>query len=190
MGVSAGASSSITSRLPVVKPPSAPPSALPRVPVKISIWSSTPLTSADAAAGRAEEAGGVAFVDMHQRPVFARQAGDLVERRNGPIHGEHAIGRDQDVPHAVLPGLPELLFQVGHVAIGIAITLCLAQAHAIDDGGVVERIGDDRILLAEQGLEQAAVGIEAGGVEDAVLGAEEVGDPALRVACAGPGCRR
>ena len=32
---------------------------------------------------------------------------------------------------------------------------------------------DDRVLLAEQRLEQAAVGVEARGVEDGVLGAEE-----------------
>ena len=49
--------------------------------------------------------------------------------------------------------------------------LRLAQPDAVDDAGVVERIGDDRVLLIQQRLEQAAVGIEAGGVEDRVLGA-------------------
>ncbi len=41
---------------------------------------------------------------------------------------------------------------------------------------MVERVGDDRIGFAEQWLEQAAVGVEAGGVKDGVLGAEELGD--------------
>lgn len=36
-------------------------------------------------------------------------------------------------------------------------------------------------MLAEQRLEQAAVGIEAGGVEDGVFGAEEVGDGAFEL---------
>src|SRR5690606_2935039 len=54
-------------------------------------------------------------------------------------------------------------------------------AHAVDDRGVVERVGDDRVLLAQQRLEQPAVGIEAGGVEDRVLGAEEIGDGLLEL---------
>ena len=56
------------------------------------------------------------------------------------------------------------------------MALGLAQADAIDDGGMVQGIGDNRILGAEQGLEQAAVGVEAGGVENRVLGAEEIGN--------------
>jgi hypothetical protein len=38
---------------------------------------------------------------------------------------------------------------------------------------VVQRVGDDRVVLAQQRLEQAAVGVEGGGVEDGVLGAQE-----------------
>ncbi len=38
---------SITSAFAVVKPPTAPPMALPSVPVKMSIFSITPLTSAE-----------------------------------------------------------------------------------------------------------------------------------------------
>src|SRR5690606_41705066 len=52
---------------------------------------------------------------------------------------------------------------------------------AVDDRGVVERVGDDRVLLAQQRLEQPAVGVEAGGVEDRVLGAEETGDGLLEL---------
>ncbi|GGQ79065.1 hypothetical protein GCM10010195_38520 [Kitasatospora griseola] len=40
---------------------------------------------------------------------------------------------------------------------------------------MVEGVGDDRVALVQQGLEDAAVGVEAGGVEDRVLLAEEVG---------------
>ena len=35
-------------------------------------------------------------------------------------------------------GLLQLLFEIGHVAVGVAIGLGLAQAHAVDDRGVVE----------------------------------------------------
>src|SRR5690606_1112798 len=46
----------------------------------------------------------------------------------------------------------------------------------VDDRGVVERVRDDRVVLAQQGFEQAAVGVEAGRVEDGVVLAEEVRD--------------
>src|SRR4051812_24283865 len=39
---------------------------------------------------------------------------------------------------------------------------------------MVERIRNDGVALIQQGLEQAAVGIETGGVEDRVLGSQEL----------------
>ena len=51
-------------------------------------------------------------------------------------------------------------------------------------------VGDDRVLRAEERLEQAAVGVEAGAIEDRVLGAEEAREPLLELACAAPACRR
>src|SRR5690606_16536013 len=57
----------------------------------------------------------------------------------------------------------------------------LAQAHAVDDRGVVERVRDDRVVLAEQRLEQPAVRVKAGSVEDGVLRAEEVRDGLLQL---------
>ena len=41
---------------------------------------------------------------------------------------------------------------------------------------MVERIGDDGVLVGEEWLKQATVGIETSRIEDSVLGAEEVGD--------------
>src|SRR3546814_12532525 len=66
-------------------------------------------------------------------------------------------------------------------AVCVAVAFRLAQAHAVDYRAVVERVGDDRVALAQQRLEQAAVGIEAGGVEDRVFGAEELGDGAFQL---------
>ena len=39
---------------------------------------------------------------------------------------------------------------------------------------MIERIGDNRVVGGQERLEYAAVGVEAGGVEDCVLGLEEV----------------
>ena len=38
---------------------------------------------------------------------------------------------------------------------------------------MVQRVGNDRVLLAKQRLEQAAIGVEAGAIEDRVLHPEE-----------------
>ena len=47
---------------------------------------------------------------------------------------------------------------------------------------MVEAVGDDGVVFAEQGFEQAAIGIEAGGEEDGVVLAEIAGDRLLELA--------
>jgi hypothetical protein len=88
-----------------------------------------------------------------------------------------------------LPAWHELGLEIGHVVVLVAVALGLAQPDAVDDRRVVERVGDDRVVLAEQRLEQAAVGVEARAVEDRVLGAEEGRDRASSSLWR-PGCRR
>src|SRR5262249_32619620 len=57
----------------------------------------------------------------------------------------------------------------------------LAQADAVDDGGVGQLVGEDRGLVAEGGLEQPAVGVPAGRVEDGGLLLQEGGDGRLQL---------
>ena len=82
---------------------------------------------------------------------------------------------------APAPRRRKLGLQIGHVAVGEAETLRLAKPHPVDDRGVVQRIGDDRVLLAEQGFEHPAVGVECGRIEDGVLEAEPVGHSPFEV---------
>ena len=133
----------------------------------------------DAAAGLADHAGAVALVDHHHGVVLVGQLVDLVQRADVAVHREDAVG-DDDAEAVLLGGL-ELLLEVGHVGVGVAVALGLAEADAVDDGGVVEGVADDGVLFGEQGFEHAAVGVEAGGVEDGVLGAEELGDLLLEL---------
>ena len=60
----------------------------------------------------------------------------------------------------------------------VAVALGLAEADAVDDRGVIERVGNDGVLVTEQCFEQPAVGVEARAVEDRVFGPEEP-----RIAC-------
>mmetsp|Transcript_78788 Transcript_78788/g.219008 ORF Transcript_78788/g.219008 Transcript_78788/m.219008 type:complete len:389 (-) Transcript_78788:393-1559(-) len=133
-----------------------------------------------AAAGGAEEAAGMAFVDAEQRVVAVAQRADLVELGDGAVHREHAVGEHQREARALGLRFLEAALQVGQVVVLIAPALGLAQPDAIDDGGVVQCVADDGVLLAEQGLEQAAVGVEGRGIEDGVLAADEAGDALLQ----------
>ena len=132
-----------------------------------------------AAPGRADEAGRMRIVDHQQRAVLFLEPDDLVELGDVAVHREHAVGRDQ--ARALALRLLQLLFELGHVAVRVAPALGLAQADAVDDRGMVQRVGDHRVLLAEHRLEQAAVGVEAARIQDRVVGAEESRDRRLEL---------
>ncbi len=125
-------------------------------------------------ASLADEAHRVAVVDHHHRVVLVRQFTDLVQLGDIAVHGEDAVGRDQSIAHGL--GFPQLRLQVGHVVVAIAETLGLAKTHAINDARVIQLIGDDRILGAKQRFEQAAIGVEAGRVEDRIVHPQESTD--------------
>ncbi len=47
---------------------------------------------------------------------------------------------------------------------------------------MVERVGDDRVFVAQDGFEQPAIGVEAARIEDGILHPEEPGNLALQLA--------
>ncbi len=73
------------------------------------------------------------------------------------------------MPRAIGPGLFELGLEIRHVRIGVAIAFRLAQAHTVDDRGMVERVRNDRILRPQKRLEHPAIGVKGGGIEDGIL---------------------
>ena len=111
-------------------------------------------------AGGPHEAGGVRIIDHHQGVVACRQLADLFEPCDEAIHREHAVGGDEARARALR--LFEALLEFRHVVVGVAVALRLAQANAVDDARVIERVRDHRVALIEQRLEQAAIGVEAG----------------------------
>src|SRR5439155_12657980 len=90
-----------------------------------------------------------------------------------------AVGRDH--AHAARGGLLQAALQLGHIGVAIAEAPGLAQADTVDDAGVVQLVAEDGVLFAQEGFEQAAVGVEAGGVEDGIFLAQEVGDGLLEL---------
>jgi len=133
----------------------------------------------DTATGLAQHACRVALIDHHQRIVFLGQLADLIQRSGVAVHREDAVGYDD--AETLCLGFLEAILQLGHVGVGVTVANGLAQTHAVDDRRVVERIGDDRILLGKQRLEHAAVGVEASGIENRILGTEIVGDRLLEL---------
>ena len=120
----------------------------------------------------------VALVHHNQCVVLLCQVTDLVHGSHVAVHREHTVGYDD--AETLSLSLLKALLQLLHVGIGIAVALCLAQAHTVDDGCVVQGIRDDSVLLGEQGLEHTAVGIKASGIEDGVLGLEVLADLSLQ----------
>ena len=52
---------------------------------------------------------------------------------------------------------------------GVAQPPRLAQADTIYDAGVVERVAEHGVFGIQQGFEEAAIGVEARGVEDGIF---------------------
>jgi hypothetical protein len=116
-----------------------------------------------------------------QRAVLVAQGAHLGQLRDAPVHREHAVGEYQHRARATGAGFLQAAPQVIHVVVAVAPAARLAQADAVDDGGVVQLVADHRVGFVQQRLEQAAVGVEGGGIEHGVFGAHEGGDARLEL---------
>ena len=123
----------------------------------------------------------MAFVDHHQRAVTLGQVANPVELRNRAIHRKHAVGDDQRVALAGRSGGLQLRFQIRHVVVLVAVARRLAQPDAVDDRCMIQRIRDDRVLLVEQRLEHAAIGIECRRIQNRVFHSEKIRQRALQL---------
>ena len=115
----------------------------------------------------------MAVVHHDQGVELIGQVADALQVGDIAIHGEYAVGGDELHLAARAAGILQLGAEVVHIVVLIAVALGLAQTHAVDDGGVVQLVGDDGVLRPQQGLEEAPVGVEAGGVEDDVVHSQE-----------------
>ena len=122
-----------------------------------------------AAAVPAEHARGVGVVHHDRRPELLGRGDDLRQRRDVAVHAEDAVRDDEDqavrrparVGAALLAGLAQQLAQGRGVLVREDDARRLAHPHAVDDRGVVERVGDDQVVLAGHDRDDAGVGGEA-----------------------------
>ena len=120
----------------------------------------------------------MAIIDHDQGDVALGPVPDFLEPGDSAVHAEGAIGGDQ--PVAGIGRLLQLLLQVGHVGVLVDGAPSLAEPDPIDNARMVELVGEDHVFLREEGFEYAAVGIEAGRVENRVFGLQEFRQPALQ----------
>ena len=123
---------------------------------------------------RTHKAYRVAVIDHHQGTVLVRQVADSLQIRYVTIHGENAVCGDEHDFRSGRFCFVKLGFQVLHVIVLIAVTLRFTEAGAVNDGSVVQFIGNDGIFRSQNGFKETAVGIEAGRVEDDIIHTKEV----------------
>jgi hypothetical protein len=124
----------------------------------------------------------VRLVHEQASVVALRELDEPLERRHVPVHREHPVGHDQG---AAPLGLAEAPLQVVHVHVVVNERLRAAEAAAVDDARVVERVGEDDVpLLGERG-HHAHVGEVPGAEEQAVVRALERGQLLLQAAVDG-----
>ena len=119
------------------------------------------------------------LVNHNQSLIFLCQLANLIQRSGIAIHREDTVGRD-DTETLCLRTLQAILQRV-HISICIAIANSLTKTHTVDNRCVVERIGDNCILLGKERFKDTAVSVEAGSIEDCILGAKVVGDSLLQL---------
>ena len=123
----------------------------------------------------------MAVVDHNQSIVFVCQVANTLQVADDTVHGEYAVGSNQFDSCAGFVSLFEFCLEVCHVVVFVTESLCFAQTNTVNDGSVVELIADNCIVSSQDGLEQTAVCIEAGGVQDGIIGAQEAGNLLLEL---------
>ena len=118
------------------------------------------------AAVAAKDAGRVGVVDHHDRAVPFGNFHQSGQRSDIAVHGEHAVGDQQLAPRLVRE-IAEQTIGRGHIAMRKNVDLRPREPAAIDDAGVIQRVGDDMILRSENGRNRACVRGETGLKDDA-----------------------
>ena len=127
----------------------------------------------------AEDAEAVRVVDHQPRAVAVLALHDPRKIREIPLHREHAV--DDDQLALVVARHAQLLLEVVHVVVAVLVGLAEAEAAAVDDAGVVERVEDRDVGAVEQAGEDAQVDLEAGREGERRLASHELREALLEL---------
>ncbi len=128
-----------------------------------------------AATTRPEDAGGVRVINHHDAAVFFGEVAEGGQVGDVTVHGENTVGDEQFFAGPVF-GFFEDAAAIGSVFVFENFDGGAREAAAVNDGGVVQRVGDDEIFFAEDGGHGAGVRGETGLEDDAGFDFFEGGD--------------
>ena len=113
-----------------------------------------------AAPAFAQHAGGVGVVHHHDAAVLVGQVAEGGEVADVAVHRKHAVGYQQ-LPPGMIRNLFQDFFGVVHVAVAEDLPLCFREPPAVNDAGMVQLVGDDDVLRAQNRLHDSGVGHKA-----------------------------
>ena len=116
---------------------------------------SRPSAATSPAAAGADDAGGVGFVDDHSRAVGSREVDDVAQGCEVAVHGEHRVGDDH---RAASVGSLQSGSQRVQIAMLIDDGLGAREPAAVDDRGMVQRVGEDHVPVVGERRDHAEVG--------------------------------
>src|SRR5579863_8687936 len=108
----------------------------------------------------AQDSRGVGIVDHHDGSVLFGELTQVGQRTDIAVHGKDAVG-DQQLLSRLIFNTGQSFFSLRHVFMLEDQNLGARQTGAIDDGSVVQLVGNDEIVLAEDGRDRAGVGGES-----------------------------
>ncbi len=132
-----------------------------------------------AAAGGAEDAGGVGLVDQQEGAELLLDGDQLGQAADVAVHGEDAVGDDEGAVGGL--SAAQLLAQAFGVVVAEALDLHAGHAAGVEQAAVAEAVDDDAVVGAEEAGDQAEVGHVAGAEGESGLGAFVLGEGALHL---------
>ena len=137
-----------------------------------------------ATAAFAEDSGRVRVIDGEDRVILPGQRREIGQLGDVAFHREDAVGEDELATRSAR-GL-ELLLEIGHVGVlvdgRLALGDRLGEPSRIDDGRVIQLIGNDDVRLAQDGRAESLIGVPAADVAERRLAADESRERVLELA--------
>ncbi len=95
-------------------------------------------------------------VHHHDGTVLLGNVTQAGQRANVAIHREHSVS-DHQLPARLILHAGELLFRVRYIFVAEYQNLRARQPCAIDDGGMIQLVGDDEIFFAQQRRDRSRI---------------------------------
>jgi len=100
---------------------------------------------------------GVRFIENHTGAIAIGEREDFSEWRYVSVHAEHALS-DNEPSARKMDLCAERIFQRVQIEMRVDFAASTAEAHAIDQTGVIECVGEDQVTFSQQRGEQSQVG--------------------------------